>query len=88
MVGGYFFGVVGAVAGAARTKQINDICSTLQIMINVNDLNSPGICITLINSPVKKNFEIYLNILNLAKSLMGHLEYINSTANNIEIQKK
>ena len=90
LVGGYFFGVVGAIAGASRTKTINEICTSLQIRINVNDLNNPEILITLNNSPIKKNSDTYLGIINLAKSLIGNLEFISfikSTAETPKIER-
>lgn len=87
LVGGYFFGVVGAIAGASRSKTIDEICSSLQVKINVKDLNNPVISITLNNTPITKSSNDYLHLINLAKSLIGNLEYINSIKNIVEAPK-
>lgn len=87
LVGGYFFGVVGAIAGASRGKIIDEVCSSLQVKINVKDLNNPVISITLNNTPIKKSSDAYLSLMNQAKSLIGNLEFISSSKNIDEAPK-
>lgn len=87
LVGGYFFGVIGAIAGASRSKKINEVCSSLQVKINVNDLDNPVLSIILNDTPIKKSSDAYLSLMNQAKSLISNLEFISSSKNIDAVSK-
>lgn len=80
LVGSAFFGVVGAIAGAARAKKVNQVCNLLQIQISVNDLNNPSIVISLNSSSIDKTSSVYEGLINTARSLVSNLQYICSQA--------
>ena len=78
LIGDTFFGFAGAIAGASRAKKINEICSSLQIRITVNDIYCPELIIELISTTVNKDTTTYREMISLAKSLISHLNYISS----------
>jgi len=76
IVGGALFGVVGAVVGASRSRKIKSTCTTMQVIIRVNDLSYPQIIIPFIKSETQKNSFVYKMALDSAREFVSTLTYI------------
>ena len=49
LIGGALFGVVGAIAAANTNKKITKQCTSLKLILHINDLNNPNITINYID---------------------------------------
>lgn len=84
IVGGVLFGPIGAVIGASGSRKVKsttttvtkNVCNTLQVRIQVNDINSPEIVIPIINQPTETDSSIYNLLLSSAKTCAATLAYI------------
>jgi hypothetical protein len=76
IAGGLLFGVAGAVIGASRSRNVNEICKTLQVRIYVNDLQKPEIIVNIINFDMDKNSHLYTACINQAKEIIAVLNYV------------
>ena len=80
LIGGFFFGISGAIAGSNVQKEINDICTDLELHIRVNDFEKPQIVFTFIQGEMceKSSPEYRLAKSNL-QAICAQLEYIINT---------
>lgn len=77
LVGGLFFGVGGALAGSNINKRIYDTCSTLQLILKINDLNMPQIIITYLNNRrISKTSQEYIALRNDLQGVCAIVEYM------------
>ncbi len=83
LVGGVLFGVVGAVVGGARSKQISNTCTKLQLRVRVNDLNNPEWIVNFISTKTKKDSFVYKTNFELAKKMAATLSYIQNQTQNV-----
>lgn len=77
-VGGFLFGVAGAIVGAT-TRSYKGVCSDLKIKITVKDCIKPSYYITLIKKKTKKNSLIYKTSIRVAQDLASKLQLIVSS---------
>ena len=74
LLGGILLGGIGAIVGGITAKRKNEsICESLRLMINLNDFNKPIIFINFIYTPILKNSQEYLNLLNHAQECLAYL---------------
>lgn len=77
LVGGFFFGLPGAIAGSSVSKQIDDICLQLNLLIRVNDFDNPQITLALIQEgSYEKNSAHYISTKSTLQAACAQLEYI------------
>ncbi len=77
LLGGLFFGIQGAIIGSSVQKDISDICTQLELLIRVNDFNTPQIKLTFIkNSTCEKNSAPYRAAKAKLQEICAQLEYI------------
>lgn len=76
ILGGLTFGVAGALVGGGGNRKITEYCSSLQVRITVNSLESPEIIISFVRTKTPKNGFVYKGAINQAKSLAATLTYI------------
>jgi hypothetical protein len=82
VVGGYLFGVPGALIGSSMGKKAKNECTLLKLQIVVNDLDSPYIDINFINSKVKRDSSTYRNAVasvNRIASTLTALQYASNS---------
>jgi hypothetical protein len=77
LIGGAFFGLGGMIVGSSMSRNINDKCNQLQLIIRLNDFNSPQIIIDYCkNSNLDKSSILYRNIKNNLQTVCSMLEYM------------
>ena len=77
LIGGFFFGVTGAIVGGNIKKEINDICTQLQLYIHVNNFDKPQIVLTFIQDTMcEKDSHIYRSAKTNLQAICSQLEYI------------
>lgn len=76
VAGGLLFGAAGAVVGSTMKKTSN-VCSNMQLRIDVNDVLNPSIVMNLISPPgAIKNGIMYTQAFNFAKDVCSTLAVI------------
>ena len=77
LIGGAFFGLGGFIVGSSMSRNINEKCNDLKLIIRLNDLNNPQITITYIErAELDKNDRRYRNIKENMQSICSILEYM------------
>lgn len=77
LIGGAFFGLGGLILGSSMSKQINENCNQLKLIIRVNDSENPQMEITYLkNVNLDKSGKIYRNIKTNLQEVCSILEYI------------
>ncbi len=77
LIGGLFFGLSGLIVGSSTGKQVKEKCTQLQLIIRVNDPESPQIVVTYINGLFcDKNSFIYENVKKNIQFVCSQLEYM------------
>ena len=76
LAGGFLLGGIGALAGAARSRKINDFCFELKIKLFVNDISDSCIIIELIDTRTSKNSKEYNVAMNKAIEFESLLKLI------------
>lgn len=80
-VGAMGGGLTGALLGATASK-VSSVCSDLGIKISVNDIDTPIIYISLINSEVNKKWDQYKKAAANAEEIAGVLAVIKARNKN------
>lgn len=75
LVGGFFFGIGGALLATQASKRVNSNCSDLRIFIYFKDIDFPSIEIPIISSETSKSTEHYSNKVSLLKEICALLEF-------------
>jgi hypothetical protein len=84
LIGGAFFGLAGMIVGASASKTITENCSSLQLAIRLNDINTPQILIEFMGStPIDKTSDDYKKLKDNLKEACSVIEYI---LNNRDLQ--
>ena len=77
LIGGAFFGLGGLVVGSSMSRNINEKCNQLKLIIRLNDFDCPQIVITYVdNVDLDKNGWIYRNMKKNIQAVCSMLEYI------------
>ena len=79
-IGGFLFGAVGAIAGAATSREILKTCNDLHIDITVNNLNMPHITLPLVKAEIDRSSDKYKERSGIAKEVTSLLAYIKENA--------
>jgi len=79
-VGAATFGLAGAMVCAAGKRKTKGTCTTLDIRIMLNDLQSPQAVVSFIHREIKKDSPAYTAQLEVAKEVMATLSYIQNQA--------
>lgn len=84
-IGALTFGVAGAIVGSSMKKQKN-MCTSLQLIITVNDIINSNIVMQLIDTKwvkdgVEKNSIIYKSAFEFAKNITSTLKAIKNRLN-------
>jgi len=75
IVGGFLFGVAGAVIGSSMGKKKNE-CTSLGLRIIVNDLDQPYIQLNFLNGKTKRDSIVYKTALQSANQIAAVLTTI------------
>lgn len=75
-VGGLLFGAAGAIVGAALPNKSDATCTSLQIVIHVNDLNNPTIVYSFIESETSRSSYTYDLQSKTAQKVAGMFDYM------------
>ena len=76
VLGGLLFGGIGALAGAAGSKKISNVCSSMSVVIYVNDIENPYYTLKIIESEMTTDSLMYKECAEKATELAALLEYI------------
>ena len=77
LIGGAFFGLGGLIVGSSMSRNINEKCNQLKLIIRLKDFECPEIVITYVdNFDCDKNDSIYKDMKNNIQSVCSMLEYI------------
>ena len=76
LIGGLFFGEVGAIIGASGEREIQGRASILKLIIYLNDLNCTQIEYSYLDTEIPKNNPDYLDMIKNLQEISGYLEYI------------
>ena len=77
LIGGAFFGIGGLIIGSSMGKKINEKCNQLQLIIRLNDFNTPQIDLKYIdNVEYDKNGFLYRNMKSNLQEVCSILEYM------------
>lgn len=83
IIGGLFFGEIGAIVGASGEKKVNGCVSVLKLIVYINDINCAQIEYSYLDSDVLKSSEDYSIMINNLQEISGYMEYImNNVLNN------
>ena len=97
LIGGAFFGLGGLIVGSSMSRNINEKCNELKLIIRINDPENPQIVIPYIKTQCDKSGWLYRDTIENVQELCSLLEYIintktleqsaNSQSQSIEIEK-
>ena len=77
LIGGAFFGITGLIVGSSMSRQIEDKCNQLKLIIRLNDLDCPQIVITYVdNATWEKAGFTYRSMKENLQLVCSALEYI------------
>lgn len=76
LIGGFFLGLEGAIAGAAARRRIDNICEKLELIIRVKDFDAPQINMIIISEQCDKRSFKYEAIKERLRELCSTMEYI------------
>ena len=76
LIGGAFFGVIGALVGSSGKRRVSNYCSSLKLLIRVNDIDNPQIEISFINSQIDKNSFTYKTCIKSLQKITSYFEYM------------
>lgn len=76
LIGGAFFGLTGAIIGSSGKRKVSNYCSSLKLLIRINDIDNPQIEITFINSQVEKDSSTYKNCIKSLQEISSYFEYM------------
>lgn len=76
LIGGAFFGLTGAIIGSSGKRKVSNYCSSLKLLIRINDIANPQIEITFINSQVEKDSSTYKNCIKSLQEISSYFEYM------------
>lgn len=77
LIGGAFFGLGGLIVGSSMSRNINEKCSQLKLIIRLNDFDCPQIVINYVNNAIlDKSDSLYINIKENLQSVCSMLEYM------------
>ena len=79
LVGGILLGGVGAAMGAAASRSVKSNCTTMQVVLNLNNLQTPVITIDLVNN---NTYSLNRNARDLARDISAILTYIQNQETN------
>lgn len=91
LIGAAFFGLGGAIIGSSIGKKIEDKCTQLQLLIKIDNIENPLICVDYVkNSWIKKSNEKYVEMKDNLREVCSVLEYIvnKKVTNNKDSNKK
>ena len=75
IIGGFLFGVPGAIIGGTIGKKKNE-CKSLGLRITVNDLDNPFIQLNFLNGKTKRDSFVYRTALQTANQIASALTII------------
>jgi hypothetical protein len=77
LIGGAFFGLGGLIVGSSMSRNINEKCNQLKLIIRVNDITCPQIVITYVdNVDWDKRGYTYRAMKENLQSICSTLEFI------------
>ena len=77
LIGGAFFGLGGLIVGSSMSRNINEKCNQLKLIIRLNDFDCPQIMITYVdNVDWDKNSWTYRNMKENLQSVCSMLEFM------------
>lgn len=77
LIGGAFFGLGGLIIGSSMSRNINEKCNQLKLIIRLNDFDCPQIVITYVdNVDWNKNDWMYRNMKENIQAVCSMLEYM------------
>ncbi len=77
LIGGAFFGLGGLIVGSSMSRNINEKCNQLKLIIHLNDFDCPQIVITYVdNVDWDKNSWMYRNMKENLQAVCSMLEYM------------
>lgn len=76
LIGGAFFGLGGLIVGSSMSRNINEKCNELKLIIRINDLENPQIVIPYIRTQCDKSGWMYRDAVKNVQELCSLLEYI------------
>ena len=77
LIGGAFFGLGGLIVGSSMSRNVNEKCNQLKLIIRLNDFDCPEIVITYVNTvDLDKNSWTYKNMKNNIQTVCSMLEYM------------
>lgn len=77
LIGGAFFGLGGLIVGSSMSRNVNEKCNQLKLIIRLNDFDCPEIVITYVNTvDLNKSSWTYKNMKNNIQTVCSMLEYM------------
>ena len=77
LIGGAFFGLGGLIVGSSMSRNINEKCNQLKLIIRLNDFDCPQIMITYVdNVDWDKSGWMYRNMKENMQAVCSMLEYM------------
>ena len=77
LIGGAFFGLGGLIVGSSMSRNVNEKCNQLKLIIRLNDFDCPQIMITYVdNVDWDKNGTMYRNMKENMQAVCSMLEYM------------
>lgn len=80
IVGGLLFGVTGAIVGSAGSRKSKEVCNNMNLVIQINDLESPILNIPILKSETEKKSCEYKTAKAKADELLAVLRYVEAHA--------
>ncbi len=83
LLGGAFFGVTGAIIGSSGRRKTDNKCTSLKLLIKINELDNPLLALEVVKSETSKDSIIYKDYIKKLQEICGCIEFI---INNKEIE--
>lgn len=76
LVGYAFFGPAGAIIGSSAQRSINDYCSSLKLLVRMNDIDNPLLEIVLIDYKMNKSSIVYKQNIKSLQEMVAYMEFM------------
>ena len=76
LVGGFFFGLGGAIVGSARSRNVKSISNNLKLILYINDFDSPQLQFIYNTRALNKASDTYKSKVENLHSVCSILEYM------------
>ena len=76
LIGGVFFGIMGAIIAGRGKKNIQNNCNSLKLIIRINEIDNPMIELVAIDAPTSKDSSTYKSRVKSLQEICACFEFM------------